>query len=185
VNNQAFRILGIAPTEDGRAIRSAFLRLAKIYHPDRFVDMPDDVREEAERRMKEATIAYEALRGSKNEPAPQPEDEIDEQEIKKRAAKYREVAARQREKEKLDREKWRRWERVEEIARKRAKLESDLAARVAEEADGVPVNTNGSAAKESKEPRPVKGPKPPTRDTLSERLNAARRGETAPLAKRY
>jgi curved DNA-binding protein CbpA len=179
MNKQAFRILGIAPTDDGRAIRAAFLRLARIYHPDRFSDQPDDVREEAERRMKEATIAYESLRASRPTSA-LPEDQIDEEEIKKRAVKYREVAARKREKEALDEERWRRWERVEEIARKKAKLEADMAARVAEEIDGA------SAAKEAPppEPRPVQPPKPAPRDSLADRLGAARRGETSPLVRR-
>lgn len=179
MNKQAFRILGIAPTDDGRAIRAAFLRLARIYHPDRFSDMPDDVREEAERRMKEATIAYESLRASKNT-KPDPGDQIDEAEIKKRAVKYREVAARKREKEALDQERWRRWEKVEEIARKKAKLEADMAARVAEEMDGGP-----AAEKEPpREARPVQPPKPAARDTLADRLGAARRGETSPLVRR-
>jgi len=65
--NQAFEVLGIPPTEDGRAVRAAFRRLAKIYHPDRFVEMPSDVRDEAERRMKEATTAYELIRSRKTE----------------------------------------------------------------------------------------------------------------------
>ena len=184
MSKQAFRTLGIAPTEDGRAIRAAFLRLAKIYHPDRFVDMPDDVREEAERRMKEATIAYESLRASKKDAPAKPDDEIDELEVQKRAMKFREVAARQREHERLDREKWLRWERVEEIARKRAKLEADLAHRVAEEVEDPPADGNGSSAKKPQEPRPVKAPKPTSRETLAERLDAARRGENAPLEKR-
>jgi curved DNA-binding protein CbpA len=180
MNRHAFRILGIAPTDDGRAIRTAFLRLAKIYHPDRFVGQPDDVREEAERRMKEATVAYESLRGAKK-PQPEPDEEIDESEVHNRAMKYRETAAKRREKEKLDRERWSRWERVEEIARKKAKLEADMAARVADEVDESGVGSNGST---SSEPRPVKPPGPMTRDALAERLNAARRGEESPLVKR-
>jgi len=181
MGNQAFQILGIAPTEDGRAIRAAFLRLARIYHPDRFVDMPADVREEAERRMKEATVAYEALRSVNNGAKPKPDDEIDEQEVHKRALKYREVAERNREKEERDRERWRKWERVEEIARKKAKLEADIAARVAEEVDGAP---NGAAKSRPVDPAPIKPPARPVRDPLAERIDAARRGETSPLVKR-
>src|SRR5712691_7288937 len=105
MRNPAFKILGIAPTDDGRAIRAAFLRLARIYHPDRFVDMPQDVRDEAERRMKEATNAYEALRTASNGANAKPEPEIDEQEIHQRARKYREEVERKREKEDRDRER--------------------------------------------------------------------------------
>ena len=72
LDNKAFHVLGIEPTGDGRAIRAAFLRLARIYHPDRFAGQPDDVRVEAERRMKEATVAYEALRGTRQKSAAAP-----------------------------------------------------------------------------------------------------------------
>jgi curved DNA-binding protein CbpA len=181
MRNQAFQVLGIAPTDDGRAIRAAFLRLARIYHPDRFVGQPEDVREEAERRMKEATVAYESLRAANKGAAPKPEDEIDEREIHKRAAQYREIAERRREKEAGDRERWRRWERVEAIARRKAKLEADIAERVASEVDGSPVD-----APESRpvDPAPIKPPPRATRDQLNERLDAARRGVTSPIARR-
>ena len=62
MQSQAFQTLGIEPTIDGRAIRDAFVRIARIYHPDRFAGQPDDVRIEAERRMKEASAAYELLK---------------------------------------------------------------------------------------------------------------------------
>jgi len=181
MRNQEFRILGIAPTDDGRAIRAAFLRLARIYHPDRFVDMPHDVQDEAERRMKEATNAYEALRTASNGAKANPEPEIDEQEIHQRALRYREVVERKREKEDRDRERWRRWERVEEIARKKVKLEADIAARVASEVDDPP--TNAPQARQA-EPAPIKPPARPVRDPLAERIGAARRGETSPLVRR-
>ena len=113
MSNQAFRIRGIAPTKDGRAIRDAFLRLARIYHPDRFVDMPDDVREEAERRMKEATVAYESLRSTKRDERSS-DDEIDEAEVHKRAVKYREMAETKREREEKDRVRWERRDRTQE-----------------------------------------------------------------------
>ena len=64
MQSQAFQTLGIEPTIDGRAIRDAFVRIARIYHPDRFAGQPDDVRLEAERRMKEASAAYELLKVS-------------------------------------------------------------------------------------------------------------------------
>jgi curved DNA-binding protein CbpA len=180
MNKNAFRVLGIAPTEDGRAIRAAFLRLARIYHPDRFADMSDDVREEAERRMKEATLAYESLRSTKKSERGHNEH-LDEAELGRRVAKYRETAARKREKEALDRERWRRWERVEEIARTRAKLEADIAARVTDEAGG---DAPKDDTKPSADPIPVPAPKSHTRGTLGSRLDAARRGERAPLVRR-
>jgi len=180
MRNQAFRILGIAPTDDGRAVRAAFLRLARIYHPDRFVDMPEDVREEAERRMKEATVAYESLRAANNGTKAPPEAEYDEEEVQQRALKYRDVVQRKRQKESVDRERWLRWERVEEIARKKAKLESDIAARVVSEVDGAPIH---APTPRPANPAPIKSSSPASRDRLSERLDAARRGETSPLVR--
>src|SRR5690606_22131665 len=49
--------LGISRDADGAAIKSAFRRLAKEYHPDR---NPDDAT--AEIRFKEVNEAYEALK---------------------------------------------------------------------------------------------------------------------------
>src|SRR5687767_6971816 len=67
--NSAFSVLGIEPTTDARVIRSAYVRLARIYHPDRFIGMSEDVRLEAERRMKEVAAAYQSLRAAKRSAA--------------------------------------------------------------------------------------------------------------------
>lgn len=176
VTNPAFAILGIEPTLDERVIRSAFLRLARIYHPDRFVDLPDDVRAEAERRMKEATIAYESLRTPK--PAVEPPPPIDDEELRRRAIKYREAAEKKKAMDEYDRARWRNWEEAEKRARDRAKLESDIASRLAYEAGGfrVPADPKPTTAAE---PAPIEPRKSKSR--LSERLDAARRDETHPL----
>jgi hypothetical protein len=128
---RAFKILGIEPTTDGRVIRSAFVRLARIYHPDRFSGMPNDVRAEAERRMKEATEAYEQLRGARTAIAAaaqgvtrrtkngkDPWDEV------RRARE--EVAARRAEQER-SKARWLLWEELERQARQRAEEEAHLA----------------------------------------------------------
>ena len=51
-----YETLGVSRDADGAAIKSAFRKLAKEYHPDR---NPDD--ETAEHRFKEVNEAYEAL----------------------------------------------------------------------------------------------------------------------------
>jgi curved DNA-binding protein CbpA len=144
--NQAFVILGIEPTDDERVIRSAFLRLARIYHPDRFVDMPDDVRAEAERRMKEATLAYESLRAVKpaDEPPPPP---IDDEELRRRALRYREAAEKKKAMDEYDRARWRNWEEAEKRARDKAKIEADIAARLEYEVNGFRVRPDPKASK--------------------------------------
>jgi curved DNA-binding protein CbpA len=176
MSNQAFAILGIEPTTDGRIIRSAFLRLARIYHPDRFVDMPDDVRAEAERRMKEATIAYESLRTakSKDEPPPAP---IDDAEIHRRAAKYREAAEKKKKMDEYDRARWRAWEEAEKRARDKARMEADIASRLEQEMNGFRVPSDAKPTTEAPEPEALAGKK----SRFNERLDAAKRGEKHPL----
>jgi curved DNA-binding protein CbpA len=176
---KAFDILGIAPTDDGRAIRAAFLRIARIYHPDRFVDGPEDVRMEAERRMKEATAAYELLR-SANPVSTKSHGRFDEREVQQRAKKFRAEAEAKRLHDEHDRARWMRWDAAERRAREAADLESELAARIAEEVDdkGRP---NGTVFESSEERKTVESGERTSRDSLGERLDAARRGETAPL----
>ena len=189
MTTQAFEVLGIAPTDDGRAIRAAFLRLARIYHPDRFVDLPQDVRDEAERRMKEATTAYELLRGRKSEatiPA------IDDEELEHRARKYRDAIKKKKAAEEKDRARWRRWDEVERMARDTAKREADIAARISDEVHGTrsapdpdaPATPLKSGSNGATKPSNGTTKKTPPRDPLAERLDAARRGVKDPLVKR-
>jgi curved DNA-binding protein CbpA len=188
MGNQAFQILGIAPTNDGRAIRAAFLRIARIYHPDRFVGVPDDVRQEAERRMKEATAAYELLQSAakvstKKHPA------IDEKELRRRAKRLQDQIEARRLRDERDRARWLRWEAAEARAREAAELEAEMASRIGAEAEGA----TGRATRvfERVEPPPVENGEGKTengngktRDPLGERLDAARRGVTNPLVPR-
>lgn len=177
---QAFAILGITPTDDGRVIRSAFLRLARIYHPDRFVDMPDDVRGEAERRMKEATIAYESLRTTKRADEPPSLPPIDDAELQRRAAKYREAAEKKKSMDEFDRARWRKWEEAERIARDRAKREADIASRLEDEVNSLRVRSDAKPTTDVAEPDAIPA-KRNGKSRLNERLDAAKRGETHPL----
>jgi hypothetical protein len=178
LDDKAFHLLGIEPTGDGRAIRAAYLRLARIYHPDRFVGQPDDVREEAERRMKEATVAYEQLRGATRKNAQRPV--IEDEEFLERARAYREIIDAKQAEEKRNRARWRRWQELELKARARAALEAEIAAAIA--------RGTGGSFPAPPPPRETSQPKKPARkdpaSALSERLDAARRGETAPLVRR-
>src|SRR5258708_35201030 len=135
MQSQAFETLGIKPTIDGRAIRAAFVRIARIYPPDRFADQPDDVRKEAERRMKEASAAYELLRAS-TKAIESGQSILNDKDIQERARKYREAMEVRRREEERNRARWLRWEVIEKEARARAEAESALAAAAMQEGEG-------------------------------------------------
>ena len=52
-----YEVLGVSKSDDEKAIKKAYRRLAMKYHPDR---NPDD--EEAAEKFREATAAYEFLK---------------------------------------------------------------------------------------------------------------------------
>lgn len=145
MQSQAFQTLGIEPTVDGRAIRAAFVRIARIYHPDRFADQPDDVRLEAERRMKEASAAYELLRAS-NEAITQGQTVLNDKDLQERARAYRKAMKEREREEEKNRARWARWEAIEKQAREKAELESALALAAMNEVNGT----------QPQQPRPAK-----------------------------
>ena len=179
MDSAAFQILGIEPTNNGRAIRAAFLRLARIYHPDRFAGQPDDVRAEAERRMKEATVAYEALRGTRQKSAER-RPTINDKDLQERARAYRDIVEAKQAEEKRNRARWRKWQEIELEARARAEIESEIAAAIAG-ADQNPFRAP-QANREAEKPPAPKREMPAS--LFSQRLDAARRGETSPIARR-
>lgn len=56
-----FEVLGLPRTASVDQIRSAYRRLAQLYHPDRNGAGTPAVRERAEQKMKELNVAYDAL----------------------------------------------------------------------------------------------------------------------------
>jgi predicted Zn-dependent protease with MMP-like domain len=56
-----YAVLGVAPTASDDEIRQAFRRLAKLWHPDHYVNAPERLRERSERRMRSVLRAYDAL----------------------------------------------------------------------------------------------------------------------------
>jgi curved DNA-binding protein CbpA len=173
--NQAFEVLGIDPTTDDRSVRAAFLRMARIYHPDRFSGLPEDVRDEAERRMKDATVAYDLLR-SLSAPRKRGRDPFDEAEIRARAQLLRDAIDDRRKRDERDRERWARWDEVERRARERAAEESEMAVRIKFEAG---VKKNGSI--DITDPVPIEER---SYESLKERLDAARRSAESALSPR-
>ena len=180
MQSQAFATLGIEPTVDGRAIRAAFVRIARIYHPDRYADQPHDVRSEAERRMKEASAAYELLKAS-NEVITGGKSVFNDKDLQERARAYRKaMEERQREDDK-NRARWARWDAIEKAAREKALQESALAHAAMMEVQGV---SPGEArpAKPAGPPRVPAQPKQLTARTpssaLKSRIDAARKKET-------
>lgn len=56
-----FAVLGVSPAATTAELRQAYRRLAKLWHPDRYVDASPALRAQAERRMRALTRAYAAL----------------------------------------------------------------------------------------------------------------------------
>ena len=161
----AFKTLGIEPTTKSRAIRDAYVRLVRIYHPDRFVGMPDDVRAEAERRMKELSAAYESLRAAKRKAAakapPTPASRRRKKDPWEDIKRIREEAAQRRLQQEESRRRWLLWEELERQARERAEYEAGLVAL----GDDAPIMVPDA-------PKPAGDPEPES--LLSRRLKAAR-----------
>lgn len=57
-----YQALGVAATASAAEITAAYRTMAQIFHPDRYAEAPENVRVEAERRMKELNDAYEFAR---------------------------------------------------------------------------------------------------------------------------
>jgi curved DNA-binding protein CbpA len=174
-SSSAFKILGIDPTNDGRAIRAAYVRLARIFHPDRFVGMPEDVRIEAERRMKEATAAYQELRALKRTSAAGAADsEVStlRNDLWERAKRARDTVDEIRAEQQRSRTRWMLWEELERQARDRAEWEARMAAQLA---------TDKPRVRDVRPERASDDPKG-SASMLSRRLEAAREHKRDALA---
>jgi predicted Zn-dependent protease with MMP-like domain len=56
-----YAALGLTPAASAEDVRRAYHRLAKLWHPDRFMHAPEALRERAGRRMRALTAAYAVL----------------------------------------------------------------------------------------------------------------------------
>jgi DnaJ-like protein len=171
----AFKILGIEPTIDGRVIRSAYIRLARIYHPDRFIGMPEDVRVEAERRMKEATAAYEDLRSMKRTSdrlAADSDHRVLRNDLWERAKRARDTVEEIRLDQERSRTRWMLWQELEQQARDRAEWEARMATLLSK--DTVVRKIRIDPEDEKVDDAPI--------SALSRRLLAAKEGKPDSLA---
>lgn len=57
-----YQALGVAPTASPEELTAAYRTMAQLFHPDRYAEAPENVRREAERRMKELNDAYDFAR---------------------------------------------------------------------------------------------------------------------------
>lgn len=60
--DDAWGVLGVRPGAEWSEIAAAHRRLAKVHHPDRLLDSPDDERAASEKAMREINVAYSVLR---------------------------------------------------------------------------------------------------------------------------
>lgn len=56
-----YAVLGLRPGASGDDVRRAFHRLAKLWHPDRYMTAAHELRARAERRMRALTAAHDVL----------------------------------------------------------------------------------------------------------------------------
>jgi Holliday junction DNA helicase RuvB len=61
-NTSAWEVLGVRRGATSEEVSEAYRRMAQMYHPDRVTTMGPEVRELAERKMKEINLAYDALK---------------------------------------------------------------------------------------------------------------------------
>jgi molecular chaperone DnaJ len=64
-----YEVLGVSPLASPAELTTAYRTLAQIFHPDRFVESPEPVRREAERRMKQLNQAYALARKDTRTPS--------------------------------------------------------------------------------------------------------------------
>lgn len=57
-----YEVLGVSPKASPKEITEAYRTLAQLFHPDKHIDSPENVRREAERQMKRVTEAYAMAR---------------------------------------------------------------------------------------------------------------------------
>lgn len=60
-----YAVLGVARDADPRTIKRAYRKLISEYHPDRLGNMPDDLRQRAERRASEINAAWERIQSER------------------------------------------------------------------------------------------------------------------------
>jgi curved DNA-binding protein CbpA len=140
-DERAFKILGLDPTMDGRKVRAAYVRLARIYHPDRFADQPEDVRDEADRRMRQVTASYEYIRARQRELRAEGMKLIPPSEGEDGAQRYRQLIAHRHTQLLRTQARHALWDELEKRARERARRDADLAAILAESDAAGPLET--------------------------------------------
>jgi len=55
-------VLGLEPDASPAEIKAAYQKAIRENHPDRVADMSEDIRALAEKKTREATVAYDAIR---------------------------------------------------------------------------------------------------------------------------
>lgn len=58
---RAYEILDLTPGAPLEEVKAAYRDLAKVWHPDRYQHEPPRLRERAERKLKQITLAYRAI----------------------------------------------------------------------------------------------------------------------------
>ncbi|MBY0375917.1 MAG: WG repeat-containing protein [Bryobacteraceae bacterium] len=67
-----FAVLDLKPDANAEDIKAAYVDLVKVWHPDRFTNESERLRQRAERKIKEINQAYEKIRQAKGLPMARP-----------------------------------------------------------------------------------------------------------------
>ena len=59
--HKSYAVLDLEPSASREEVRAAYLDFVKILHPDRYQNEPERLRQRAERKLKEVTLAYQRL----------------------------------------------------------------------------------------------------------------------------
>ena len=71
-----YDILGVNPNATDEEVKKARNRFAQKYHPDNFANASDEVKKQAEEKMKEINTAYDAIKEERSRPKPPPIDDF-------------------------------------------------------------------------------------------------------------
>ena len=63
-----YLLLGVTVSSSAEEVRTAYLTLVEIYHPDRFGEGRDAARHVAQERLKTVNAAYDETRNNLNNP---------------------------------------------------------------------------------------------------------------------
>ncbi len=76
-----YEVLGVSETATDEQVRSAYIKLVKKYHPDRYQD--SDLKDLANDKLKQVNEAYDTITNMRKKTAPLPKNTLFRQRIRR------------------------------------------------------------------------------------------------------